>query len=265
MTRSRERAIRDGLSIAGVILLVGLYWVVRDPGYDAYAYWRAARGDPYAVATGLGAFHYSPVALAAVWPLGALPWPVAYGVVVALSGLALAWLGRSWTLAWLAFFPVASELYHGNIDLILAAAIVAGFRWPAAWAVVLHAKVTPGIGLLWFAVRREWRPLVIAGAATVVVALPIVVLRPDLWNAWLAHLSATGPPAEALIVPVPLPARMAVAAVLVTWGARTDRRWTVLVAATIAQPILGIIGFSMLAALPRLLDRQAVERTRDLE
>jgi hypothetical protein len=215
MTRSRQRAIRDGLSIAGAVLLVGLYWVGRDPGYDAYAYWRASRGDPYSVATGLGAFHYSPVALAAIWPLGALPWPAAYGAVMALSGLALAWLGRSWTLAWLAFFPVASELYHGNIDLILAAAIVAGFRWPAAWAVVLHAKLTPGVGLLWFAVRR--------------------------------------------------PARMAVAAILVTWDARTDRRWTVLIAATIVQPILGIIGFSMLAALPRLLDRQAVERARDLE
>ena len=105
----------------------------------------------------------------------------------------------TWALAWLAFFPVASELYHGNIDLILAAAIVAGFRWPVAWAVVLHTKLTPGIGLLWFAVRREWRPLLIAGAATIV------------------------------------------------------------------QPILGIIGFSMLAALPRLLDRQAVERAGDLE
>ena len=49
------------------------------------------------------------------------------------------------------------ELAGGNISLLLAVAIVVGFRWPAAWAFVLLTKVTPGIGLLWFVVRREWR------------------------------------------------------------------------------------------------------------
>ena len=28
-------------------------------------------------------------------------------------------------------------------------------RWPAAWAFVLLTKMTPGIGLLWFAFRRD--------------------------------------------------------------------------------------------------------------
>ena len=41
-------------------------------------------------------------------------------------------------------------------------AIVLGFRWPFTWAFVLLTKVTPGVGLLWFAVRREWRSLAIA-------------------------------------------------------------------------------------------------------
>ncbi len=44
----------------------------------------------------------------------------------------------------------------------MAAAIALGFRYPATWAFVLLAKVTPGIGLLWFLVRREWRNLAIA-------------------------------------------------------------------------------------------------------
>ena len=70
----------------------------------------------------------------------------------------------------LAFPFVAVELTGGNIHLLLAAAIVAEFRWPAAWSFVLLTKVTPGIGLLWFAVRREWRPLMIALGATAAIA-----------------------------------------------------------------------------------------------
>ena len=57
-------------------------------------------------------------------------------------------------------FPfTAMEVAGGNVSLLLAVAIVVGFRWPAAWALVLLTKITPGIGLLWFAVRREWRSL----------------------------------------------------------------------------------------------------------
>ena len=64
------------------------------------------------------------------------------------------------------FVPVLFEFYLGNVHLLLALAIVLGFRWPAAWAFVLLTKITPGIGLLWFAVRREWRSLAIALGAT---------------------------------------------------------------------------------------------------
>ena len=68
-------------------------------------------------------------------------------------------------------FPFAAmEVAGGNVSLLLAAAIVLGFRWPAAWSIVLLTKITPGIGLLWFAVRREWRSLAIALGATAVIA-----------------------------------------------------------------------------------------------
>ena len=36
---------------------------------------------------------------------------------------------------------------------------------------------------------------------------------------------------------------------LVIWGARTDRRWTVPVAATLALPVLWVSGFAICAAL----------------
>jgi hypothetical protein len=37
--------------------------------------------------------------------------------------------------------------------------------------------------------------------------------------------------------------------VLVAWGARTDRRWTVVIAATISLPTLWIHGLAMLAGV----------------
>ena len=46
--------------------------------------------------------------------------------------------------------PVALELYHGNIHMLIAAAVVLGMRYPAAWSFVLLSKVTPGVGVLWF-------------------------------------------------------------------------------------------------------------------
>ena len=69
----------------------------------------------------------------------------------------------------------------GNIHLLLGLAIVAGTRWPALWAFPLLTKITPGIGLIWFAARREWRNLAIALVATVVVVGVSYVLAPWLW------------------------------------------------------------------------------------
>jgi hypothetical protein len=48
-------------------------------------------------------------------------------------------------------------------------------------------------------------------------------------------------------VPIPLLVRVPAAAVIVVWGARTDRRWTVPVAVTLALPVLWPSGFAVLA------------------
>ncbi len=83
---------------------------------------------------------------------------------------------------------VMPELWGGNITLLIALAVVAGFRWPAAWAFVLLTKVTPGVGLLWFAVRREWRSLAMALGATLAVVAVSSLVAPGLWRDWV------GPP-----------------------------------------------------------------------
>jgi hypothetical protein len=160
-------------------------------------------------------------------------------------------LARRWTLAWLVFPPVLIELYHGNIHLLLAAAIALGFRYPATWAFVLATKVTPGVGLIWFAVRREWRQLAIALGVTAALVAVSFAVDGRLWGEWLAQ--AIAPVTDESIgqphLPVPLLLRLPLAAVLVAWGGLTNRRWTVPVAATLALPILWFSGLAVLTAL----------------
>ncbi len=88
---------------------------------------------------------------------------------------------------------VASEINAINVQLLTAAAIVLGFRWPATWAFILITKVTPGVGLLWFAVRREWRSLGIALGSTGVVVAISLVIAPGQWSDWVSQVArATG-------------------------------------------------------------------------
>jgi hypothetical protein len=156
-------------------------------------------------------------------------------------------------------FPFAAmEVAGGNVSLLLAAAIVVGFRWPATWSIVLLTKITPGIGLLWFAVRREWRSLGIALGATVVIAGVSFLILPDQWRDWVdVVIRNAGKGGTWASVPIPLWLRLPAAVSLVVWGARTDRRWTVPVAAMLALPALWYGGISMLlAVIPLLPERQ---------
>ncbi len=155
-------------------------------------------------------------------------------------------------------FPfTAMEVAGGNVSLLLAVAIVVGFRWPAAWSLVLLTKITPGIGLLWFAVRREWRSLFIALGATALVAAVSAVVMPAAWRQWLDVIVANaGKGGTWASVPVPLLIRLPLAVALVVWGARTDRRWTVPVASMLALPALWYGGLSMLLAVIPLLQRR---------
>ena len=52
--------------------------------------------------------------------------------------------------------PVRLELVFGNVNLLIAGAVLIGLRWPALWSIPILMKVTPAGGLLWFVARREW-------------------------------------------------------------------------------------------------------------
>jgi hypothetical protein len=250
-----RRPVRHALSIVG---LVGLLVLLLNPdahGSDAYGYWSFDAADPYALARGNVdapvAFRYSPPIALLFLPFHALPWPVFItGWTLLLAGAAI-WLGRSWGLALLALYPVLLEVGYGNISLLLAVAIVVGFRRPGAWAFVLLTKVTPGIGLFWFVVRRDWRALAEVLAVTVVAVVVSAIVVPDLWPQWLRLLaeSSTLPDPGAFGV-VPRWLRYLLAFGLVAWGARTDRRWLVPIAAGIATPVSWLFAPIMLGAIP---------------
>ncbi len=226
-------------------------------GQDARAYWSAARVAHYRADAGTyGAYLYSPAFLHVLSPILTLPWQqfLAAWTAVLMATLLLLTGPVLFVFALpLAFF----EIWGGNIHLLLAAAIVLGFRWPATWSFVLLTKVTPGIGLLWFAVRREWRSLAIALGTTVAIICGSWLVDPRLWQAWIELLvrDAGNPPPPGS-VGIPLLVRLPIAALIVVYGARTDRRWLVPIAAMIALPVLWWGSLSM------LLGSVALERRR---
>jgi hypothetical protein len=150
-------------------------------------------------------------------------------------------------------------LSSGNIFLPMALAVVAGFRWPWTYSFLLLTKVTPGIGLLWFLVRREWRNLFIALAATLAIALVSFVFAPGLWFDWITVLrnNAGDPEPGFAITILPLFPRLAIAAVMVVVGARYNYRWVVPVAALLALPYIPDTALIMIVGIVPLLRHDA--------
>jgi hypothetical protein len=183
---------------------------------------------------------------------------------------ALVWLAGPFTILVLFTFPVASEINAGNIQLLAAVAIVLAFRrgvaWPGLWAFVLLTKITPGIGLLWFAARRQWRALAVALGVTAAIAALTFVVWPDRWLDWLSLLQGGGTPEPLSPFYLPFWPRFIGAAGIVLIGAWRGWRWPVVVGATLALPAFYTISPSMLVGvLPFLrgaLGRWADQRLR---
>jgi hypothetical protein len=246
---------------------------------DAHAYYRAASdwASMYAVheANLPDSYMYSPAFAELLGPLAVAGWTVFAAGWFALNAATLWWLAREWALLVLlvpVFYPwsdpapylaVATELRVGNIQLLLAAALALSLTRPVAWMLPLLTKPTLGIGLVWYAVRREWRSLTIALGATCVVVLLSIVVDPGAWPAWrsvlLENLVAAAPngfdaPFQALLL-VP---RLGAAAALVAWGAWRDRPWTLIVGGMLASPVLWrTTPVFLLGLLPLLRARSA--------
>jgi len=225
-------------------------------GMDARCYWAPDLANPYLHSnwTDQIAYPYSPVFLQILEPIRLLPWPVFMAIWAAILMAAMVYLtGPRLIFLGLAFFGLI-EIWGGNIEMLVALAIVLGFRWPATWSFVLLTKITPGVGLLWFVVRREWRSLAIALGATAAVVAVSAAIQPNAWGRWVEVLQANaGKSGTWAAVPIPFVVRIPFALVLVVWGARTNRRWTVPVSSMLALPALWYGGLSiMIATLPLL-------------
>ena len=256
---SRARAGRDGLALVGaaVLVLLALY----GPGTDATSYWSFDLAHPYAAATqsltGADAFRYAPPLAYAFLPFHVLSFEAFRIVWMAIEFACLAALvGWRWALALVAIYPVTLELSSGNIHLLMALAVAIGFRYPAAWSFLILTKVTPGIGLLWFAVRRQWRDLAIALGVTLVIAAVSFAVSPDLWQQWWGMLRADlslNIVGDHPYIPIPLWLRFPVAVLIVVWGALHDRPWTVAVAVTLALPTIWVQSLPvLLGAVPAM-------------
>jgi Protein of unknown function (DUF2029). len=222
-----------------------------------HTYWETGAGvsyvhsNPYVI----GAYLYAPAFAQLLYPLTTIPWPWFAALWTAAIAAVYIWLVGRWAFPILLLTgAIALELYLGQIDIFIAAAVVIGFRYPAVWAFPLLTKVAPGIGLLWFLFRREWRHLAIAITATVAVAGISAWMAPHLWNEWydLLRRSITDKQVvEGAYLGIPVWARLPFAVAIVFWGARTDRHWTVPIAVLLAMPILWLNVFTLLlAAVP---------------
>jgi hypothetical protein len=244
------------------------YWAQLTTGggqpSDASAYYHVQLDNMYGSVVGAnGAYLYAPVFAQLVAVLRVLPFEAFVAVWRAAAILVVVRLAGPLTLPVLFLAPVASDINAGNINVFLAGAIALGLSRPGGWAFVLLTKVTPGVGLLWFAVRREWKSLRTAALVSLVVFAVSFVLAPGQWLAWFdllrGHLTRGVPTFPYY---VPLVVRLPLAAITVYFAARLGQRWIVPIAAMIAAPILFFPTQSIaLGALPFI--RGDVERWFD--
>lgn len=231
---------------------VRFYFTRHLVGMDAHAYWLTGSHQHLygAAPQSADAFLYSPAFAQLIGPLTHLPWPAFVTLWIVLVSATFAWLlaplGWRWGVP--AFCWCVPEIAIGNIYAFLAAVVVLGMRWPALWAFPILTKVTPGLGPVWFAVRREWRQLTWALGGTLALAVISLAIAPRSWSDWVALLLSAQGGASMW-----LPLRLVAAVTLTIVAARLNRAWLLAVAMLLACPVIaGVSALSILAAIPRL-------------
>ncbi len=248
-----HRLGRDAFAIAAVMWLFACLTGFIPGGGDAHIYWMNRLPDPYTIRSyeALDGFFYSPAFAQALYVPTAFPWHVFLTAWTAVILAAVYWMVGPWALPLMLFLPIPLEVYFANVNLLFAAVIVAGFRYPALWALPILTKVTPGIGVLWFAFRGEWRSFLTAIGATAAIVAVSFLLAPGLWPDWVSLLNANGAASGGIEVPS-LAIRLPVAIVILFWAARTDRAWVVPIVVLIASPRIWVASLSVLIAVPAL-------------
>ena len=242
-----------GLSIVFAAFVWLQYTTTGGLPVDVLVYWSANPDNLYPNPELLHAngYNYSPTFELVIGWGRLLPFETFVAIWRAVPLVAFVWLAGPVGALVIFWVPVASEINAGNIQILLASAVVLGFRngpWPAVWAFVLLTKVTPGVGLLWFALRRQWRSLAIALGVTAVIVAATFLIWPERWFGWLALLTA-GSPQPVPPYYLPFWPRMVVAIVIVAVAAWRGWRWPVVVGATLALPVFFTLSPSMLVGV----------------
>lgn len=253
----RSRRLHVVLTLVGVAAAVVYVAALPPDARDAHAYYVADLDHLYSRSAGSAdAYIYPPFLAEVVQPLRALPFP-AFATLVRLGNVAALGIAAGpFTGPLLLTLPIKDELGYGNINLWLGLLVVAGLRWPALWSGVLLTKVTPGVGLLWFVGRRDWRGLVIAAAATVALAVVAIAIAPGAWADWLAFIRAPSADPSGLLGGTFFPVRFVVAALLALWAGVRNQPWALVIASWFAVPLLWPGTFAMLIPLVWLLWRR---------
>ena len=239
----RLRAVRDGLIICGWLAtgfaLVVVTSVGHSFGYDAFAYWSIDFNDLYGRAMynnfALGAFRYAPPIAFLFGPFGALPWWLFLWLWEAamLAHHLLAW----WPLGARAARTAAGRARAvprqrppadgGGDRARLPLPVDVGIRAPDQG----HARLSACCGSPSDANGARWRSRSERPRPS----------RSSRSSSRRTTGASGSPPALSNLyepqfysVPPPRRIRLPIAAVLLFWGARTDRPWTVRVAATLA-------------------------------
>jgi hypothetical protein len=247
------KLVRDALVVLGIVACATYWWYLTTTGglpVDVHAYWAANPHDLYVHGPGPAddAYLYAPSFEFLVGWWRGIPFEAYAAIWRAVLLVMLVYLAGPFTLFALLTVPVASEINAANIQIPLALAVVAGFRWSSAWAFVILTKVSPGVGLLWFAIRREWRSLGIALVVTAAIAAASFLIWPSQWVAYLTLLTSHPAPSVAPYY-LPLWVRLPFAIAFIVFAALTNRRWAVVVGATLALPVYWITSSAMLVGV----------------
>jgi hypothetical protein len=252
--RERVRLWTWGLALAvsGAVAVEAVLFTIRlhQFGGDGRAYWLTGhRAELYGLLPrDPGAFLYSPAFAQVVRPLTWLPW-AAFTILWCTAEAALfAWLLRPLGPRWgaVAFLWCVPELLIGNINALLALSVAVGLTRPAWWAFPALTKIAPAQGFLWFAVRREWRQLAVATAATAGIAAVSLAIAPGWWAAWFRLLRDAPHHSDVTV-------RVVIACAITVASALTNRRWPLAVAVALATPVFTLLySVTVLTAIPRL-------------
>lgn len=241
------------LSVAGYAITLGVMAVIflwfPGFGHDVAIWDRVgdqvrAGVSPY----GLGydpdfVFLYSPPWALIFAAVSWLPREILVGGLIGLEVVAWRICAGSWRrVGYLGLAPIFGfELAVGQINLLIAAAVVLALRGDGRWAVIAAlAKISPAI-----AIREVKRPLVVL-VLCLAATLPVL----SLWGDWFRQLID----AQTIVAaPVPYVVRLVVAGLLVLTG----RTWARGLAVVVAIPNPTANAYVLLAALMPQITRPA--------